>query len=95
LQDSRLAEEVIPNLVTEEVNALLTVLPSHIEIKAVVFSLNKDGAPGPDGFGAFFFQHYWDIVKNDVVNAVLQFFFYQLDHAWFQLKHHCLASQVI
>jgi hypothetical protein len=74
LQDSRLAEEVIPNLVTEEVNALLTVLPSHIEIKADVFSLNKDSAPGPDGFGAFFFQHYWDIVKNDVVNAVLQFF---------------------
>jgi hypothetical protein len=95
LQDSRLAEEVIPNLVTEEVNALLTVLPSHIEIKAAFFSLNKDSAPGPDGFGAFFFQHYWDIVKNDVVNAVLQFFFYQLDHAWFQLKHHCLASQVI
>jgi hypothetical protein len=74
LQDSLLAEEVIPNLVNDDINALLTVLPSYSEIKAAVFALNKDSAPGPNGFGAFFFQNYWDIVKNDVTNAVLQFF---------------------
>jgi hypothetical protein len=74
LQDSLLAEEVIPNLVTAEINALLTMLPSHEEIKAAVFYLNKDSAPGPDGFGAFFFQHYWDIVSKEVINAVLEFF---------------------
>jgi hypothetical protein len=49
------------------------MLPSHSEIKAAVFALNKDSAPGPDGFGAFFYQHYWDIVKDDVINAVLEF----------------------
>jgi hypothetical protein len=74
LQDSLLAEEVIPNLVTNDINALMTVLPSHDEIKAAVFALNKDSAPGPDGFGAYFFQFFWDIVKNDVFNAVLEFF---------------------
>jgi mannosylglycoprotein endo-beta-mannosidase len=74
LQDSLLAEEVIPNLVTRDINAILTMLPSHDEIKAAVFNLNKDSAPGPDGFGAFFFQHYWDIVSYDVINAVLEFF---------------------
>ncbi|MCH80548.1 ribonuclease H protein [Trifolium medium] len=74
LQESLLAEQVIPNLVTDDVNAILTMLPSHEEIKAAVFSLNKDSAPGPDGFGAFFYQEYWDIVKKDVINAVLQFF---------------------
>jgi hypothetical protein len=74
LQDSLLAEEVIPSLVTDEINALLTVLPSHLEIKSAVFALNKDSAPGPDGFGAFFFQHYWEIIKNDVISAVLEFF---------------------
>ncbi|MCI28042.1 RNA-directed DNA polymerase (Reverse transcriptase), partial [Trifolium medium] len=72
--DSLLAEEVIPNLVTDEVNALLTMVPSHDEIKTAVFALNKDSAPGPDGFGAFFFQTYWDIVKIDVINAMLEFF---------------------
>jgi ribonuclease HI len=74
MQDPLLAEEVIPNLVTAETNDLLTVLPSPEEIKQAVFSLNKDSAPGPDGFGAIFYQHYWDIVKSDVVNAVLEFF---------------------
>jgi ribonuclease HI len=74
LQDSSLAENVIPSLVSEETNAILTMLPSHSEIKAAVFALNKDSAPGPDGFGAFFYQHYWDIVKADVINAVLEFF---------------------
>jgi hypothetical protein len=39
-----------------------------------VSSLNKDSAPGPDGFGDFFFQHYWDIVHKAVVNAVREFF---------------------
>ncbi|GAU41845.1 hypothetical protein TSUD_177560 [Trifolium subterraneum] len=48
-QDSLLAEEVVPNLVTNDVNAVLTMLPSHDEIKAAVFALNKDSAPGPDG----------------------------------------------
>jgi hypothetical protein len=74
LQDSLLAEEVIPILVSDEVNALLTMLSSHDEIKVAVFALNKDSAPGPDGFGAFFFQHYWDIVHKEVVNAVIEFF---------------------
>jgi ribonuclease HI len=74
LQDSVLAEDVIPSLVNDDTNAILTMLPSHSEIKAAVFALNKDSAPGPDGFGAFFFQNYWDIVKTDVINAVLEFF---------------------
>ncbi|MCI61448.1 RNA-directed DNA polymerase (Reverse transcriptase), partial [Trifolium medium] len=47
------------------------MLPSHDEIRAAVIALNKDSAPGPDGFGTFFYQHYWDIVKKDVINAML------------------------
>jgi hypothetical protein len=74
LQDHLLVEEVIPNLVNDTVNDLLTMIPSIEEIKNAVFSLNKDSAPGPDGFGGFFYQNYWDIIKDDVVNAVLQFF---------------------
>jgi hypothetical protein len=69
-----LTEEVIPSLVIDDVNVLMTVLPSYSEVKSVVFALNKASAPGPDGFGAFFFQHYWEIVKSDVINAVLEFF---------------------
>jgi len=53
---------------------MLTLLPSEDEIFQAIFSLNKDCAPGPDGFGALFFQTYWSIIKLDVTKAVLQFF---------------------
>jgi len=74
LEEQLLAEEVIPNLITDEINNLMTMLPSHQEIKSAVFALNKESAPGPDWFGAFFYQTYWDIIKEDVVKAVLEFF---------------------
>jgi hypothetical protein len=50
------------------------MLPSSAEIHQAVFSLNKQSAPGPDGFGAFFYQTYWEIVSKDVIDAVSQFF---------------------
>jgi len=74
LQDLLLVEEFIPNLIDEPVNALLTKIPTREEIKHEVFDLNKDGALDPDGFGACFYQTYWEIIQNDVVNAVLEFF---------------------
>jgi hypothetical protein len=67
LQDLLLVEEVIPNLVGDNINALLTMLPSKEEIKNAIFDLNKDSAPGPDGFGAYFYQTYWDIIQIEVV----------------------------
>lgn len=40
--------------------------------------MNSDSAPGPDGFGAFFLQRFWNIVSQDVVDVVWQFF----THGW-------------
>jgi ribonuclease HI len=74
LQDQSIVDDVIPKVIDDRLNSILTMLPSPEEIKNAVFDLNKDSAPGPDGFGAFFFQTYWDIVHHDVVNAVLEFF---------------------
>jgi hypothetical protein len=61
-------------LIDDQTNNLLTMMPSGEEIKAAVFSLNGEGSPGPDGFGACFFHTYWEIVKQDVIDAVIQFF---------------------
>jgi hypothetical protein len=36
--------------------------------------LTKNSALGPDGFGAFFFQTYWDTINIDVCNAMMDFF---------------------
>ena len=44
------------------------------EIKEAVFSMHPNKAPGPDGMSPFFFQRFWNIIKNDVIRAVLSFF---------------------
>jgi hypothetical protein len=74
LQDEALIEDVIPSVINDRINDMLTMIPSPSEIKNAVFELNKESAPGPDGFGAFFFHTYWDIIHQDVVNAVTEFF---------------------
>ena len=74
LQDQGLVDEVIPQMIDDTTNNLLIMIPSEAEVKNAVFNLNHDNAPGPDGFGASFFQQYWEIVKKDVYAAVLQFF---------------------
>jgi len=56
LQDNLLVEEVIPNLVTDNTNQMLTMLPSPDEIHRAVFALNKDSGRGPNGYGVVFFQ---------------------------------------
>jgi len=80
-------EEVIPSLIDNSTNTLLTILPSKCEIKHAVFDLNRDVAPGADGFGACFFQTYWDIVHIEVENVVLEFFTNWLDSSKFQCKY--------
>nr|GFC54686.1 hypothetical protein [Tanacetum cinerariifolium] len=47
---------------------------SSREVKEAMFSMGNDKSPGPDGFTAAFFKEAWDIVGNDVVKAVGEFF---------------------
>ena len=74
MQVGELIDGVVPKLISDDLNHLLTMLPTPQEIFQAVCSLKKDSAPGPDRFGANFYQTYWDIVKNDVINVVLEFF---------------------
>lgn len=69
-----LVEYVIPNLITYNVNVVFTMVPTLKEIKGVFFSLNRDGSIGPDGFGAFFFQLYWEVIQEDMVRSTTEFF---------------------
>lgn len=43
--------DIIPTLVNDSMNSILTIIPSKEEIKGATFGLRKDSAPGPDGFG--------------------------------------------
>ena len=39
---------------------------SKEEIRAAVFDLGGDRAPGPDGFPIIYFQHFWDMLEDDL-----------------------------
>ncbi|XP_065629740.1 uncharacterized protein LOC136067578 [Quercus suber] len=67
-------ENLIQPRVSYQENLELCKVPSRDEIKKVVFGMKALKAPGPDGFPALFYKHYWDIVGDQLVFAVQSFF---------------------
>ncbi|XP_010462981.1 PREDICTED: uncharacterized protein LOC104743622 [Camelina sativa] len=47
---------------------------SDAEIKTALFSIGPTRAPGPDGFNAAFYQHFWTIVGPAIATEVRHFF---------------------
>ena len=64
----------------EEVQSL-TVPFTEEEIKYVVFSMEADHAPGPDGLSMRFYQEFWDLVKI-WFNSNIQCFFQKYSSGW-------------
>ncbi|KAL2905400.1 LINE-1 retrotransposable element ORF2 protein [Bienertia sinuspersici] len=59
---------------TEEQKRRLILPFSRKEVKDAIFSIHGDKSPGPDGFGTHFYKHNWDLIGEEVTNAVLDFF---------------------
>ena len=57
--------------VTDMINEQLCLPYTKVEIEHALSNMHPHQAPGPDDFNAFFFQKYWDIVRDDVCAAVL------------------------
>ncbi|XP_026398577.1 uncharacterized protein LOC113294395 [Papaver somniferum] len=62
--------DVIPSLITAEDQEMLDAIPSMEKIKQIVFKMDPDSSPGPDGFSGSFYRACWMIIQDDVVNAV-------------------------
>lgn len=56
----------IPRLITEDHNTLLLKPVSLQEVENAVNQLKVGKVPGPDGFTANFFQHFWELIKWEV-----------------------------
>ncbi|XP_026459459.1 uncharacterized protein LOC113360132 [Papaver somniferum] len=67
---------LIPLAITPEDNTILNRKTEPEEIKAILFSMSNDKAPGPDGFPPNFFKLNWDIIGNDIVSMVQHFFLF-------------------
>ena len=44
------------------------------EIFKAIFQLDRDKAPGPDGFTIAVFQDCWDVIKEDLVRVFAEFY---------------------
>ncbi|XP_026459791.1 uncharacterized protein LOC113360499 [Papaver somniferum] len=62
--------EAIPKLLNEDDNFFLDVVPTAIEIKEAVFSMNAKSAPGPDGFPGCFYRFAWSVIGVDLIEAI-------------------------
>jgi hypothetical protein len=59
--------------VTEEENEFLLKPFTESEIREAIFSCYAEGAPGPNGFPFLFYQKFWELIKNDLVNLFEDF----------------------
>ncbi|XP_026445206.1 uncharacterized protein LOC113345746 [Papaver somniferum] len=59
------------NSISFEERQMLDSTPSMEEIKAAVFDLGPDSAPGPDGLLGCFYRHCWDLIHQDLAKAII------------------------
>ena len=66
--------ELLSSRVTADMNRALTKEYTNEEISNALFQIGPLKAPGADGFHARFFQRNWELVQEDVIKAVKEFF---------------------
>ncbi|GJR19030.1 putative reverse transcriptase domain, reverse transcriptase zinc-binding domain protein [Tanacetum coccineum] len=70
LNSQGLFEQILDNAMADDMIRNV----SDNEIKEAMFSMGNDKSPGPDGYTVAFFKEDWDIVRNDVIKDVKEFF---------------------
>ena len=61
----------VDRVVTPDMNHTLQQPYCLEEIQQALFQMHPSKSLGPDGMSHFFFQKYWNIVSDDVIEAVL------------------------
>ncbi|KAL4288654.1 hypothetical protein AHAS_Ahas19G0307800 [Arachis hypogaea] len=78
-----MGDQELPSLSREAIESL-TRNVSKEEVRKVVMGMNSFKAPGADGFQAFFFKEYWEVVGTEVWELVKKAFVgFDLDSALF------------
>jgi len=64
--------EDIPQVSALE-NELLTAEFTQDEVKTAIFQMEHNQAPGPDGFHLEFYQVFWNLIKDDLMDLFIYF----------------------
>lgn len=67
-------QEALSPKISLQDNLPLIAIPDKAEVREAVFAIHPDKAPGPDGFSAGFYQHFWDIIGDDIYSDIRSFF---------------------
>ena len=64
------------------------------EVKAVIWSLNSEGAPGPDGISVFFYKECWDMLGPEVMQLMGDFHAGRCQMEWLNKVYLVLIPKV-
>ncbi|XP_026383990.1 uncharacterized protein LOC113279509 [Papaver somniferum] len=62
--------DVIPFVISLEDQNMLDKIPDEQEIKDILFNMDPESSPGPDGFTGCFYRACWHIIHLDVVITI-------------------------
>ena len=63
---------IIPKI-NPDMQQVLSSAFSVEEVKTELFQMGPTKAPGPDGINALFYQKFWHVVGDTMINVVLDF----------------------
>lgn len=63
--------EPIQPIASEEMNRMLLQDFTNSEVEEAIFNMNSLSSPGPDGFLVGFYQQQWNIIGQNICDAVL------------------------
>lgn len=64
ISDLEVSLQYFPSSVVAEMNNSLLWAVSAAEVKAAVFAIHPEKAPGPDGMTALFYQKFWHLIRS-------------------------------
>ena len=67
------ATDSIQTVIIEEMNSKLSSEFTHLEVKQAINQMAPLKAPGPDGMPPLFYQHYWNLIGDDISNTMLHY----------------------
>ncbi|CAN1132905.1 LINE-1 retrotransposable element ORF2 protein [Linum perenne] len=67
-------EDLFPQRIRKHDAEILIEPVTAAEIRSALFSLGADRSPGPDGFTVHFYRNSWDLIGQEVTEAIQSFY---------------------